>query len=65
MCTIQIDCNNTIIDCILWPDIYEKIENMQECKERNIALNGIVRKDKYRNKKVLYSCDKTKFYIVG
>lgn len=66
MCTINIDSNNDIIQCTLWPDAYEKIdEEMLDLKGRVICINGQMKKDKYKGQRVLYSTEKTKLYIVG
>ena len=65
MCQIQIDCNNTIIEMIIWPDSYEKIEEISELKNRNIAISGVVKNDKFRNKKILHSNMRTRLYIIG
>lgn len=66
MCTIQIDCNNTIIPILMWPDAYEKIgENIADLKGCVVALSGVVEKDKFRNEKKLYSNNKTKLYILS
>lgn len=66
MCTIQIDCNNTILNAILWPDAYEKIdEDIANLKGCIVALSGVVGKDQYRNEKNLYSNNQTKIYIIS
>lgn len=66
MCTIQIDCNNTIIPILLWPDAYEKLdENIANLKGCIIALSGVVEKDKFKNEKKLYSNQKTKLYVIS
>lgn len=66
MCTLNIDCNNTIIPVILWPDAYEKIgEDIANLKGCVIALNGFVEKDKWKNEKKLISNNRTKLYILS
>lgn len=66
MCTVQIDCNNTILNAILWPDAYEKIdEDIANLKGCIVALSGTVEKDRYRNEKNLYSNNKTKLYVIS
>ena len=66
MCSIQIDCNNTILNAILWPDAYEKIdEDISNLKGCIVALSGTVEKDRYRNEKNLYSNNKTKLYVIS
>lgn len=66
MCTLQIDCNNTIIPILMWPDAYEKIgEDIADLKGCVVALSGVVEKDKFRNEKKLYSNNKTKLYILS
>lgn len=65
MCTIQIDCNNTILECILWPDVYESLsEDITALKGCIVAVSGTVEKDKFRNEKKLYSNNRTKLYVV-
>lgn len=66
MCTIQIDCNNVIIGVMLWPDAYEELpEAIEDLKGMTVAINGVVRKDKFKNEKKLYSTDKTKIYVLS
>lgn len=66
MCTIQIDCNNTIIPILMWPDAYESIsENITNLKGSVIAINGTVEKDKFKNEKKLYSNSRTKLYVIS
>lgn len=66
MCTIQLDCNNTIIPILLWPDAYEKMpEPVETLKGMTIAICGNVKKDKFKNEKKLYSNDKTKIYVLS
>lgn len=66
MCTVQIDCNNTILNAILWPDAYEKIdEDIANLKGCIVALSGTIEKDRYRNEKSLYSNNKTKLYVIS
>ena len=66
MCTIQIDCNNTIIAILLWPDAYERIpEPIEQIKGLTIAICGEVKKDKFKNEKKLYSTARTKMYILA
>jgi DNA polymerase III alpha subunit len=65
MCTLNIDCNNTIIPILLWPDAYEDIkEEISTLKGATVAINGIVEKDKFKNEKKIMSCSKTKLYII-
>lgn len=65
MCTLNIDCNNTIVPVLLWPDAYEKIpEPIETLKGMTIALCGDVKKDKFKNEKKLYSNSRTKIYVV-
>lgn len=66
MCTLNIDCNNTIIPVLLWPDAYEKIpEPIDTLKGMTIALCGDVKKDKFKNEKKLYSNARTKIYVLS
>ena len=66
MCTLNIDCNNTIIPVLLWPDAYEKIpEPIDTLKGITIALCGDVKKDKFKNEKKLYSNARTKIYVLS
>ena len=66
MCTINIDCNNTIIPVLLWPDAYEKLgEDIANIKGCVVALSGTVEKDKWKNEKKIYSNNKTKLYVIS
>ncbi len=66
MCTLNIDCNNTIVPVLLWPDAYEKIpEPIDTLKGMTIALCGDVKKDKFKNEKKLYSNARTKIYVLS
>jgi DNA polymerase-3 subunit alpha len=65
MCTINIDCNNTIIPVLIWPDAYEKIDDIEDCKGRVVAINGVIKKDKFKNEKKLYSINSTRLYVIG
>ena len=66
MGTIQLDCNNTIINCTIWPDIYNMYrEEIEDYKGRIIALSGTVQKDKFRNERRLFSNDRTRIYVVS
>jgi DNA polymerase-3 subunit alpha len=70
MCSIQIDSNNTIISCTIWPDAYEKVlrdvkGNMLDAKGKVICINGTVKKDKFRNQKMLFSNLTTRMYIIS
>ena len=66
MCTLNIDCNNTIIPILLWSDCYSKLgEDIATLKGCIVAINGIVKKDKFKNEKKLYSCSKTKLYVIS
>lgn len=66
MGTIQVDCNNTIINCTIWPDTYQLYrEEIEDYKGRIIAISGIVQKDKFRNERRLFSNDRTRMYVVS
>lgn len=66
MCTLQIDCNNTIIPILLWPDAYEKLpDTVDNMKGMIIAICGEIKKDKFVNEKKIYSNTKTKVYIIS
>ena len=66
MCTLQIDCNNTIIPILLWPDAYESLsESVEDLKGCTIALSGIVKKDKFKNEKKIYSDAHTRLYVIN
>ena len=66
MCTIQVDCNNTIINCTLWPDAYQLYrEEIDEYKNRIIAISGIAQKDSFRNERRLFSNDRTRLYVIS
>lgn len=66
MGTIQLDCNNTIINCTIWPDIWQLYrEEIDDYKNRIVALSGVVMKDKFRNERRLFSNDRTRIYVVS
>nr|DAM87775.1 MAG TPA: DNA polymerase III, alpha subunit [Caudoviricetes sp.] len=70
MCNISISSSNEIINCTLWPDAYEPIlesvgGDMLDIKGKVICISGVVRKDKFRNNKTLYSDRATKLYILS
>ena len=66
MCTLQIDCNNTIIPILLWPDAYEALpEPVDQLKGMTVVICGRVKKDKFKNEKKLYSDSKTRLYILS
>ena len=66
MATIQLDCNNTIINCTIWPDTYgEYRDEIEDYKNKIVAISGVAMKDKFRNERRLYSNDRTRMYIVS
>jgi DNA polymerase-3 subunit alpha len=66
MCTLNIDCNNTIIPVLMWPDAFEKIgEEISNLKGCIIAVNGIVKNDKFKNEKKIISNNRTKLYVIS
>lgn len=70
MCNISISSSNEIINCTIWPDAYEPIlesigGDMLDIKGKVICISGVVRKDKFRNNKTLYSDRATKLYILS
>lgn len=71
MCSMQIDSNNSIIGITAWPDTYENIirdvENgdMLNVKGKVICISGIVRKDKFRNQKMLFTNQNSKMYVIN
>ena len=70
MCNISISSSNEIINCTIWPDAYEPIlesigGDMLDIKGKVICISGVVRKDKFRNNKTLYSDKATKLYILS
>lgn len=65
MCTLNVDCNNTIIPVLLWPDAYERIENVAELKGCTVAINGVVEKDKFKNERKLKSISTTRLYVIS
>lgn len=66
MGNLQIDCNNTIINITMWPDAYETYRNeIEDYKNGIIAVSGIVKRDKFKGVKALYSCDSTKLYLIS
>jgi DNA polymerase III subunit alpha len=70
MCNISISSSNEIINCTLWPDAYEPIlesvgGDMLDIKGKVICISGVIRKDKFRNAKTLYSDRSTKLYVIS
>lgn len=66
ICTIQIDCNNTIIPMLLWNDAYENLpEPIEQLKGMTVAVFGVVKKDKLKNEKKLYSNSNTRLYVLS
>lgn len=70
MCNMSISSSNEIINCTLWPDAYEPIlesigGDMLDVKGKVICISGVIRKDKFRNNKTLYSDRATKLYILN
>jgi DNA polymerase III subunit alpha len=65
MCTIELDCNNTLIPILLWPDAYEKLpEPVEQLKGCTVAINGEVKNDKFKNEKKIYSMSSTRLYVL-
>lgn len=70
MCSMSISSSNEIINCTLWPDAYEPIlsdvgGDMLEVKGKIICISGVIRKDKFRNNKTLYSDRSTRLYVIS
>jgi DNA polymerase-3 subunit alpha len=71
MCSMQIDSNNSVISLTIWPDAYENIirnvdnKDMLNVKGKVICINGTVRKDKYRNQKMLYSNPTSRMFVIS
>lgn len=71
MCSCQIDSNNSIISVTIWPDAYENIirdvENgdLLNVKGKVICISGTVRKDKFRNQKMLFSNQSTRMFVIN
>lgn len=71
MCSMQIDSNNSIISITAWPDTYENIirevenRDMMNVKGRVICISGIVRKDKFRNQKMLFTNQSSRMYVIN
>lgn len=71
MCSMQIDSNNSIIGITAWPDAYENIirnvENgdMLNVKGKVICISGVVRKDKFRNQKMLFTNQNSRMYVIN
>lgn len=67
MCRMNIDCNNTIIPVIAWPDFYE--DNAQDIYKAEgciVAILGEVKRDTFAggSSKTLYTTSGSKFYMV-
>lgn len=66
MCTLNIDCNNTIIPVLMWPEAFESIgEDISNLKGCIVAINGVVEKDKFKNERKLVSNNKTRLYVIS
>ena len=66
MCTLQIDCNNTIINFVAWADAYERFsDQIEDLKGCLIAVCGVVKKDKYKGDKRVYSNDGTRLFMIN
>ena len=71
MCSMQIDSNNSIISITAWPDSYKNIirdvENgdMLNVKGKVICISGVVRKDKFRNQKMLFTNQNSRMYVIN
>lgn len=65
MCTVQLNCNNVVIEVVLWPDAYKRIGvEVETLKGVVVAVSGTIERDKFRNERKVYSNALTKFYIV-
>lgn len=70
MCSMSISSSNEIINCTLWPDAYEPIlsnigGDMLEVKGKIVCVSGVIRRDKFRNNKTLYSDRSTRLYVIS
>lgn len=70
MCSLQIDCNNTVISITMWPSEYSHVlrdvgGDMLAIKGKVICISGTVKKDKFRNQKMLFSNTSTKLYVIS
>jgi DNA polymerase-3 subunit alpha len=71
MCSLQIDSNNSIIPIVVWPDFYSELvkdvdnNDLLNAKGKVICINGVVKRDKFRNQKTLYSTASTRMYIIS
>ena len=71
MCSMQIDSNNSIINLVFWPSEYEQIiqnienNDLLNLKGKVICTCGVIRKDKFRSVKTLYSNANSKLYVIG
>jgi len=63
MAALKIECNNELIVFLLWPDMYEYLnEDWAKIKGKHIAINGIVKK--YKENKTVNSNDRTRLFII-
>ena len=69
MCTMNIDSNNAVIGVTIWPDALERMDyeesDFVSMKNRVIAINGVVKFEKFKGKKVIQTNDKSKLYIIS
>ena len=66
MCSLQIDCNNTIINFTAWPDFYKDIQtDIADLKGCLVAICGTVKKDKFKGDKRVYSNNGTRLFIIN
>lgn len=70
MIQLSIDSNNTVLLVTLWPDAVDKF-NLDDSnyidffKEKIMAVNGIVKMDKFKGQKCIYSTNKTKIILLS
>ena len=66
MCICNIDCNNTIIPIVMWPDAYNNIpEPIEDLKDMIIVISGVINKDKFKGVKTLYCNSNSKLYVLS
>ena len=62
---LTIESNNSLINCLLWPDVYLPIEKeIDELKNKLVAVKGCVKYDDFRGFNMLYSNEKSKVFEI-
>lgn len=64
MLKLIVDCNDELINVVLWNDTYSKFyKKMEECEGKCVALNAMVQYDNFNKKNSIYSFGETEIEI--